>query len=414
MDSARPAYRPPEAPKSHRHPTFVYWRRRISIVVAIFVVAAVVYYGVTLALALTNQSYGPSYSSRLAQWGRQHGLGAVVSWAQNEDYKIHPPKIGGTPPKNSFGSGPLEKKLTAGGHLPPPVTLLSPAGASLPGEGVWHIAGRENAEGIPSVYEAFLRADATHTSYVDAVVWMDPTLLSARLYSGSAIPGGGPYFHSAPLKAAETDRLVAAFDAGLPLSMSRGGYYTQGKVVAPLRKGAASVVVYDDGTMTVAKWGRDATMSNQVASVRQNLDLIVDNGQAVAGLATDKDQKWNTTLGPSDNVWRSGVGVTRNGAVLYVGGPGLSLEDLANIFVEADALRAMELSVGVDWVQYSTFKGSLNTPLNATNGTSVLSAMSGTPSRYFAPWWDRDFFTMSLRPNETSSASTSTTTTTQG
>jgi hypothetical protein len=166
--------------------------------------------------------------------------------------------------------------------------------------------------------------------------------------------------------------------------------------------------------MTVAKWGRDATMSNQVASVRQNLDLIVDNGQAVAGLATDKDQQWNTTLGPSDNVWRSGVGVTRNGAVLYVGGPGLSLDDLANIFVEADALRAMELSVGVDWVQYSTFKGSLNTPLNATNGTSVLSAMSATPSRYFAPWWDRDFFTMSLRPNETSSASTSTTTTTQG
>ena len=27
--------------------------------------------------------------------------------------------------------------------------------------------------------------------------------------------------------------------------------------------------------------------------------------------------------------------------------------------------------------------------------------MNGPPSRYFATWWNRDFFTMSLRDNQT-------------
>ena len=63
--------------------------------------------------------------------------------------------------------------------------------------------------------------------------------------------------------------------------------------------------------MTVGKWGRDVTMSNQIASVRQNLDLIVDNGKAVAGLAGQNTDKWGKTLGGTFNVWRSGLGVTK-------------------------------------------------------------------------------------------------------
>jgi len=58
----------------------------------------------------------------------------------------------------------------------------------LPGEGVWHVAGRTTANGIPTMYEAFVRPDAVHTSYVVGVVWMDTNLLTAQLYSGSQIP----------------------------------------------------------------------------------------------------------------------------------------------------------------------------------------------------------------------------------
>ena len=65
------------------------------------------------------------------------------------------------------------------------------------GEGQWSPAGRPS-DGLPAIYETMLRPDAVHTSYVVGVAWMDTELLKATLYSGSAIPGGGPYSHTAP------------------------------------------------------------------------------------------------------------------------------------------------------------------------------------------------------------------------
>ena len=65
---------------------------------------------------------------------------------------------------------------------------------------------------------------------------------------------------------------------------ARGGYYAEGRVIKPLVDGAASLVIRSDGTPTVAKWGRDATLGPDTASVRQNLSLIVDDGAPVAGL----------------------------------------------------------------------------------------------------------------------------------
>jgi len=226
---------------------------------------------------------------------------------------------------------------------------------------------------------------------------MDPTLLRAQLYSGSQIPGGGPFRYSAPISAAASRTLVDAFNAGFLMQDADGGYYTDGKTILPLRVGAASAVVFKDGTLTVGKWGREVTMTPQVASVRQNLDLIVDGGKPVAGLTNANLLKWGATIGGAYNVWRSGLGVTKDGALVYVGGPSLSISDLANVLVRAGAWRAMELDINTDWVQFSSFRGPLNTPVNASAGTSLLAGMVGTPSRYFATWWTRDFFTMSLR-----------------
>lgn len=412
MDTRRPVYRPPSPPRSRRLPAIVYWRRRAILLLALVTIMVVGYLGITLAFALTNQSYGVSYSARAAEWGRDHGLGGLVTWVEAEYYKLNPPKVGGKPPANAFGVGSTKVNVPSSGHLPMPPRVASPAGTWLPGEGVWHVAGRETATGIPTVYEAFVRPDAVHTSYVVGVAWMDTTLLKAQLYSGSYIPGGGPYPYTAPIAAVNSKSLVAAFNAGFRMKDANGGYYTAGKVIDPLGVGAASVVIFKDGTMTVAKWGRDATMSSKIASVRQNLDLIVDHGKAVPGLAGQNTTKWGVTLGGTFNVWRSGLGVTKDGAILYVGGPSLSISDLANVLVRAGAVRGMELDINTDWVQYSVYNGPLDTAINGGNGTSLLSSMAGPPSRYFATWWNRDFFTMNLRTK--TFASTTTTTSPKG
>ena len=101
----------------------------------LFVLAVVVflaYSAATLFFALLNPSYGSSLSTRASQWGRQHGLASVVTWAAGEAYHWDLPKKGGTPPAGSFGSGPLTKTFKTTVALAPPVDIVSPAKHAAP------------------------------------------------------------------------------------------------------------------------------------------------------------------------------------------------------------------------------------------------------------------------------------------
>ena len=139
---------------------------------------------------------------------------------------------------------------------------------------------------------------------------------------------------------------MAAFNAGFLMNNANGGYYTGGKTILPLRRGAASFVIYRNGSANIAAWGRDASLTPGVVAVRQNLDLLVDQGKPVTGLNPNDTTQWGFTLGNAVYVWRSGVGITADGALVYAGGPGLNITTLADILARAGAVRAMELDVG--------------------------------------------------------------------
>jgi hypothetical protein len=183
---------------------------------------------------------------------------------------------------------------------------------------------------------------------------------------------------------------------GFLMSEANGGYYTDGKTVIPLMTGAASFVTYANGSATVGQWGRDVSMAPNVVAVRQNLDLLVANGQPVPGLDANDTTRWGATLGNQVYVWRSGLGVTADGALVYVGGPGLNITDLADLLARAGAVRAMELDINTDWVNFAAYDPpTLDGAAAPGNGTGLLPNMTGGPSRYFQPWWARDFITVS-------------------
>ncbi len=362
---------------------------------------------VSLGSALTNPALGLSSTARLAEWLRDNGAGSLVNSVENWWYSHHPPPVGGEPSAVALPSqigraasryAPLSDGSTA--YLPAPAPLKPFAQPVLPGEGIWRPVGRQ-VRGEPAVYETFLRPDAVHTSVVDGIAWLDTRLLSATLYSGSYIPGGGPYRYTAPVQPSAARSLVVAFNAGFRMQDANGGYYTQGRTIIPLRNGAASFVIFRDGTATVGAWGSDhLKMGRDVVAVRQNLKLLVDNGLPVPGLNANDTSRWGDTLGNQVYVSRSGIGVTRNGALVYVGGPNLNITDLANLLVRAGAVRAMELDINTDWVNLATFDPSTPTGLaSPANGADLLplADMAGGPSRYFTSWWARDFITLSAR-----------------
>ncbi|MCU1490365.1 MAG: hypothetical protein JWM85_1770 [Acidimicrobiaceae bacterium] len=292
--------------------------------------------------------------------------------------------------KPSPASRPTGKAPKA---LPSPLPLHAFPSAPAAGAGVWHPAGR-HVSGRAVVYETFLPLPDAPS--VDAgVAWMDTSLLHARLYSGSTSPGGLFWKYTAPISATAARTLVAAFNGGYKLSASYGGYLSEGHLVAPLRAGAASLVIYANGRATVGDWGRDVTMTPSVVAVRQNLTLLVDHGHPVGGLNPGDTETWGSSLYQKPNTWRSGLGLTANGALVYVAGP-MTIVDLADVLVRAGAVRAMTLDMNPLWPVFATYSPALpGGAASPGNGTDLLSSMLQTPERFFEPAYARDFITMS-------------------
>jgi hypothetical protein len=329
--------------------------------------------------------------------GPAHGTTPAVSPA------TRPPK---TPaPGTPSAAGSTSRPATVGRPLPSPAPLAPFGGAASAGQGVWHPVGRP-AGGRRAVYETTLVPPGG--SQPAGIAWMDSPLLSARLYSGSISPGRGPYRYTAPIQPAQAASLVAAFNGGFIMNAAGGGYYTEGRTVYPLRPGAASLVIYANGQIDVGAWGRDVAMAPDVVSVRQNLMPLVAGGQPTSLAASANWHVWGDTCGATscahsvpgvDHQWRSGAGVTADGALVYAAGPALDPLQLAQLLVKAGAVRGMQLDINPNWPVFVSYDppaaGGLAAP---SNGSKLLSSTAQGPSTFFQATWARDFVTMSARP----------------
>jgi len=91
-------------------------------------------------------------------------------------------------------------------------------------------------------------------------------------------------------------------------------------MVIPLRVGAASFVVYRNGTSNIIAWGPHDHVTGDIASVRQNLNLWSKIRSPFPDCAPQILPS-GRHRGNAVYVSRSGVGITADGALVYVGGP---------------------------------------------------------------------------------------------
>jgi hypothetical protein len=151
-----------------------------------------------------------------------------------------------------------------------------------------------------------------------------------------------------------------------------------------MRTGAATLWIRADGTLDVGQWGRDVSMQTPgLVMARQNLDLIVDGGQPAPGVQSNDPARWGQTVGNQVLVWRSGLGVTANGALVYAAGPGLSVYTLARLLARAGAVRAMELDINSDWVDFFTYEpGPAGAPAGDLSVNKLLVDMRPSTDNY--------------------------------
>ncbi len=342
-------------------------------------------------------------SIRSVEWLRDHHFRWAVNDVENYWYTHHQPKKGGTlsptlqaemaggrnlthPPAPAAAPAPAARPgrvAAVSPYLPAPASITPFVAVPLAGEGQWRPLGRA-VNGVPGMYATYLRPDAVHTGEMTGVVWIDPKLVSAVQYAGAVEPGGTGWAHQLPIATSVRPQLLAAFNSGFKMGDAQGGYYDSGRLDRTMRTGAATLWITSNGTLDVGQWGRDVSMQTPgLVMARQNLDLIVDGGQPVAGVQDNDPARWGYTVGNAVLVWRSGLGVTANGALVYVGGPGLSAYSLARVLARAGAVRGMELDINSDWVDFFTYQpGPAGSPAGYLTVDKLLADMSPSTSNY--------------------------------
>ncbi len=391
-----PGSRPPRRfARKRRHPAV-----RILQALALAILIFVGLIGYSVGGALTRPG-NDSFQARVAEWGREHHLGNVVTWLEKKQYDLDKPTTGGEasiPPITGASINPDGvQPAVPHSKFPEKPTLL--AGQGLPGEGVWKPVVLN--KGYPAVALTYVRPDAVYTSYYAAMMWMDPKLLSGRLHEG--IPEGDPggQWSTPAYITPELAKTVAtAFPGGFRTDRSNvssnGGYYDDGREATkpyPLRNGAASLVIMKDGTATVGQWGRDVSLTADVKSVRQNLDLLVDNGVVATSCNTDSSPIWGYTVGNNAFVPRTAIGVRADGSLIFVNSPAVSVCSLGQLLKSAGVVRGMELDINYDW--------SIGYYYTHENGVVTSHQSRPTQSKgadhYFSPQ-SRDFVAFYLRP----------------
>jgi hypothetical protein len=236
----------------------------------------------------------------------------------------------------------------------------------------------------------FLHPGGAWSGHDVSVMWLSHVALKLSLHPGvwtnySSVwdPGYSRYWTQpavlSPAKPFQVG-LAATFNGGFKLSSgdSRGGYWdygarlgghgigpgTGGAIVSDptgrrsLVTGAASLVIYRNGTWSMGRWNREVGMSTQTAYVRQELTPLIDNG-VVNPLTKNPNCQtyWGKTLrGLGCTPWRSGVGITAIGDLVYASGNYLNPFQLAVILRQAGAVRAMQLDINPEWISAEFYR----------------------------------------------------------
>jgi hypothetical protein len=358
------------------------------------VLAAVLAFCIWLAFSIGHaltMPGGGSVSERMAEWARDHYLGPVVTFGEWISYS--PPKTGGKPSfaltGPSAGPGrpaPHKAHGKATPSYPAPAALKPFVTHPVPGEGRWRVLS--TAHGQPAIYGTYLRASSVYTSYVAGIVSMNQHLVRFQLHPGAEDPGPGPWKSQPLIVPRKRLGLLATFNGGFKIATSGGGFYLNGATSGTLTKGVASVVYYRDGRIAIGNWGGSVRMSPDVVGVRQNLHMIVAHGKIPATVDNNVEGAWGATLGGGYYVWRSGIGMTSDGRVIFAYGPALNVRELAELLKRAGAVTAMELDINPDWMSYMYYLPKHH-PADPTPA-NLLPTQVQPPDRYYGPA-SRDF-----------------------
>lgn len=224
----------------------------------------------------------------------------------------------------------------------------------LAGEGQWTPIqiGTQDA----AMAETFVRPDPQRSYAITTLVAIDMAKLDIAAIAGTREPGGlvkpGPGI--IPKNVQEENMIVAAFNGGFQQKDGHYGMVADGTEYLPLQKNLATLVIYTDTKPQIINY-TGQQLGKDIAAIRQNGPMLLENSKIVTASNEWNMQTWGLTTTNSMYTWRSGLGVTKNGNLIYAAGSSLVPETLAEALKEGGAVNAMQLDINPVWVRFVIF-----------------------------------------------------------
>ena len=367
--------------------------RRVLMSAALLVLLPACISFVATLLQPSNSSVG----IRSVEWLRDHGAAGIVAKVESIYYSLNAPAKGGPALRAlpRVGVGPDGTRTAGNGgsgavvDRPPRIEPLTrPA---LPGEGTWSGTLEHESRNDPPLLVTTFRSDPTeYPRLVAGVAWINTSntvisLVPGRQEPSVELPERGPM----EVPPAKRGKLLATFNSGFKLADSRGGWAFRGHTYAPMREGQATFVRYANGRYDVAAWHGGPSVGSNVVFARQNLPLIVSGGHSNPALSNTSE--WGATVGNAVRVWRSGIGIDKNGNLIYAAANDQTVGSLAHVLIHAGAVRAMELDINSYWISFNTYAAP-----GGMRPAKLLAETERPADRYLTPD-DRDFFAVYKR-----------------
>ena len=279
--------------------------------------------------------------------------------------------------------------------VPMPLSSIKPiVSPAITGEGGWAVLDMapKPYNYLPLDAKAFIRPDPSHPYAIVTLLQFDTRFTLLHVVAGTAEPGGPRGFPGPgviPAADQQGNALLAAFNGGFKYADGQYGLMVKGKVYVPPVPGAATIAVTKEGKIILGAWGVDPSLNStnpDLVAWRQNASPLINKG--VINPLTQDGAAWGGTILNSAYTWRSGLGLTANGTLLYAAGDFLTAQTLGQALRAAGAVMAMQTDINPFWVRAFLYHHNSG---QAFAITKLNPSMQGYGTEYLYGT-QRDFF----------------------